>query len=603
MIMKRFSKFITPMLAAALMCGLSSCEDLKFGNDFLDKPVTEDVTMEDVYSSKVYAEQALAYVYKQLPDGLCMRGWSTSMMDIVESMTDLNNSSRTWGQMAGGWYAGSISAASSDDKFPVSFSTGGYWTGVRAAWLFIENVDSVPDMTDEEKLIRKSEAYGLMSVWYTDMFRAWGGLPLVKKAYSAADPTDDLARATLEETLEFIIDIMDTAIEGLPWTVASTADDGRITKAAIMALKTRLLLFAASPLFNNTSPYMEGEASDMRLTWFGGYDAQRWQDTVDACAEFISALDTNGYYMMVDGLNERARDDYDDAYFTRGTTECLISCRYVATYPSGIWASNGNWYQQCSYGIANTTLNYVDMFDFTDGTEFDWDNPDHRAHPFFAADGTPRRDPRLYESVNVVGDEYQGGYCDSWIGGAERANSNQIGTKFASGFCMRKFHHDVTNTNSQPYSWPYLRLPEAYLNYAEALNEVYGGPTALAYEMINKVRARVDMPALSGLDYESFKEAVLKERCLEFGYEHIRYYDMNRHMMEDVYRKDLYGLDTTLPTGVSAYSHDIELVYEIVPISGVERVWKTSWSNKYYLQPFPNDEVNKDYGLTQNPGW
>ena len=116
--------------------------------------------------------------------------------------------------------------------------------------------------------------------------------------------------------------------------------------------------------------------------------------------------------------------------------------------------------------------------------------------------------------------------------------------------------------------------------------------------MVNDVRARVGLSEIpSGMNKATFREAVLREKALELGYEEVRWFDLVRHNREADFTKTLYGLrskgnDLNNPTGFT---------FEKVTLAG--RYWQEKWDKKWYLAPIPQNEINKKYGMTQNPGW
>lgn len=147
-------------IAAMLLLSTGACEDFKFGNAFLDKPFTTDITIDTVYAHKVYAEQALAEVYRSLPDYLPSGGrlcWG-----ILEGMTDLGDAIKPNGIRS--YYTGNVSSSTGDMPYILYEGTSSPsfgmspMTGIRKAYIFLENVDRVPDMTEREKSIRKAEA-------------------------------------------------------------------------------------------------------------------------------------------------------------------------------------------------------------------------------------------------------------------------------------------------------------------------------------------------------------------------------------------------------------------------------------------------------------
>lgn len=579
-----------------LVIVFTSCEDIRFGDAFLEKAQSEEINLDTVFSRKLYAEQALSQVYTSLPYGLLTgtgAGNNKLNLDLLECLTDLNTTMLTYGSGTQEFYSGSMTSSSKEVNFKYSFIGQGGWKGIRDAYIFINNIDRVPDMTNEEKNLRKAEAKMIIAIHYAEMFRHFGGLPLVDRAYAPSEEPD-LKRMTAQQTLDYITSLLDEVAQVLPWKIANPVeDDGRMTAAGAMGLKIRILLFAASPLFNDNVPFLEGRASDEELVWFGNKDNNRWQSVVNACEVFFNRMNAEGGYLLVNNTGN-AREDFRKAYYERNNQEVLISHRKGYKRENVLNA----FFEHVGYGIGNTTLDYVDMFPMADGTDFNWNNPIHSQYPFFDALGNPVRDPRLYETVLINGDDYQGRKAELWVGGRERPLDNRTQSIAATGFVMRKFRLDVQSAAGTVVHWPYLRLPEVFLSYAEALNEVNGGPNALAYDMIDRTRDRVGVGRVPrGLSQSEFREAILRERALEFGYEEIRHFDMIRWKREDLFRKQLKGL--AIFSGDNAGGN---LTYEAFEIPQT-RDWQNRWNTKWYITPIHIDEINKGYGLIQNPGW
>ena len=120
-----------------------------------------------------------------------------------------------------------------------------------------------------------------------------------------------------------------------------------------------------------------------------------------------------------------------------------------------------------------------------------------------------------------------------------------------------------------------------------------------AYDYINLVRSRVDMPDIDKNKYpqgEALLNAILQERAVEFGFEEVRYFDINRRMRKDLLETPRFRLKT--------YKNDETFRYERTnDVKQPTRGWVERWSNRYYLLPLAVDEINKKYGLVQNPGW
>lgn len=614
--MKSIKKILRTAFFAVTLFGIVSCEDLAFGDDFLHKPPGSDVTIDTIYSTAEYARRIMWKSYQYLPYGIETSGYWTQMwLGTIEGLTDLNYDNVGYSGVMKVYYSGSYNASIEDTprgtymatKMRFNNNESNVWTGIRHAWLTYENIDRVPDMDAAEKARLKAEAKMVVAVYYSHMLRHYGGLPIVDHAFEAED-INLPARATLQETVDFIIGLLDYAIATpeFPWRI-SDADlgnwDGRMTKAGAMALKTRVLLFVASPLFNSDTPYAQGEASTKLMTWFGNYDKNRWKDAIDACEAFFKALSTNGYYRLVQGSDRGGdvREAFTSAYYDRGTTETLISSR------RNIFSQSNNSIMSNSirWGGYNPTKEYFDMFQMADGTEFDWNNPVHAKNPFI------NRDPRLNETFILDGDRFNGTIANltkeyskdpvNYPKGSHYEAGNMHVLSLGTGLACRKWGLDRNSAwSSRPIQWPFMRLAEVYYNYAEALNEYNGAPTGEAYTAVNTVRARVGLPALSGMNQQQFRDALLRERACEFGYEEVRFFDLIRWKLYSVFEKPLHGLDVHKHKDTKEYKF---VVTELAKAKYPRAWWTSGFDPKWSLSAFPSKEVNKGYGLVQNSGW
>lgn len=599
--MKNYQKYIGCL--SLLLCGvLAGCEDIKFGEKFLDKPLSNELNIDSVFNKKIYAEQALAEVYHSLPDFLPMQG--RMGYGVLEILTDLADWTK---KGAPKFYTGTVDGTSVFlEHLPYRLDVDGRTVGVgpvygiRRAYVYLENVDRVPDMTAEEKAVGKAEAKVLIAYHYTQMLRYYGGMPWIDHAYKASDDMK-MPRMTVQETVDKIVSLLDEAASVLPWEV-DAAEDGRVTAAAALALKSRVLQFAASPLFNADKPYMEGEAAARHFVWYGGYSADRWQKALDAGQEFLKKnKEYADAYRLVNTGNPR--EDFVAGYFERNNKETLISSRRFTTYMTGKTP-----FAQIRYGVASPTLTYVDMFQMNDGTEFDWNNKNHKDFPFFDNNGKPRRDIRLYETVAVNQDKFKGSQKVEIYVGAKQAPYNS-GKMSYNGFAMRKFIRNFNDeVNGKFYTCPLLRLPEVYLNIAEAMNELGKASVAdasgrTAYDYVNLIRKRAGMPSITSASVppgETLREAILRERAVEFGYEEVRYFDLIRWKRSDVFTKQLSRLIIKkAPKNPDKFSYEIST--EMAETRQYAKPDK--WNNKYFLLPLPVNEINKKYGLIQNPGW
>ena len=656
------TQFLKIIAFICVFVGMISCSDLKFGDRFLEKAPGTDVTLDTIFTSRLYADRALTAAYATLRCGLIVHmnngeyyefqspgnklGW-----DSLDAITDIIHSHCTWGGVYGMYYPGNYSAETENGngstKFGYNPTEEAAWTGIRRAYLYINNVDRVPDMSDEEKRIRKGECYMIIAAQYHEMLRHIGGVPILRDAVDAANQSEvDFSRKTFQETLDFILETCDKAAEMLPWTVSAT-DDGRFNRAAALALKVRVLLLAASPMFNATSPYLEpagisranegkvAEADVPLMTWLGDYRQERWQAVVDACEEFLRENERSAEpYRLVEATSpdfENYRLAFSKCYADRHNGEIIMGTgRTMRTYGDMYHRMyygpsydnyNGVINDGRGYGGGCITLNFVDMFPSAAGERAyyrDWIAAHgHRGtlsdNPFVG------RDPRLYETVMIVGDHFRDRVAEMWIDGQER--STETNPRAITGFCLRKFLWDYTAStfHDKPANYAYIRLPEIYLAYAEALNET--GRSAEAYEWLNKTRRRVGLPDMTpalvsrlhaGEALPSYaecslqgdpvlREEILDERAREFCFEEVRWFDVIRWKREDIFKKTLYGITMRVVSG-SVEGGDLVLDFSD-PEEQPVRYWKNNFSPKWYLSALPSNEVNKGYGLIQNPGW
>ena len=156
-----------------------------------------------------------------------------------------------------------------------------------------------------EKTRLKAEAKCIIASRYFDMFRHYGGLPIAKQSFDGTESAYELPRATVEETVNFMVGLLDEAAPNLPW-VLDEADrsnwDGRFTKAGAMGLKCKILAFAASPLFNSATPYSttgDQTSNEKHQSWYGSYKPELWTQCLQACKAFFDAMTANGYYQLV----------------------------------------------------------------------------------------------------------------------------------------------------------------------------------------------------------------------------------------------------------------------------------------------------------------
>ena len=265
--------FIILFLGICTFFSITSCVDrLAIGDAFLEKSPGVDVNIDTIFNNAEYTRNFLWSAYGQLyctyTNGNMMNGAP------IDVLSDSYHCYCSWGGPIQSYYPGSLTEGAQDTedsnyqgKFSYSTRSVGSDAGgrvsiyetVRKCWQIIENVDRVPDMDDLEKSRIRGEAYTIMASRYFDAFRNFGGLCLARKAFEVGESFTE-GRATAKQTVEFIDSLIVCAIEepGFIWNIPNNDIgqwSGRLTRASARALRAKVWMFAASPLFNSPQPY------------------------------------------------------------------------------------------------------------------------------------------------------------------------------------------------------------------------------------------------------------------------------------------------------------------------------------------------------------
>lgn len=650
--MKTINKWFLTLIAGLVIINFSCVDELKFGDAFLEKAPGGSVTKDTVFNNAEYTRQFLVGIYSLQYYGLPFGTndefpyMHTGWVGKFENLSDCWHCSWDGQSIQTRYYTGLHNSGYGIRQEKFEYTRMNVWEAIRFSWLLMENIDGVPNMEQAEKDKMKAEAKCLIAARYWDMFRHYGGIPIIKSSFEGTETEYNTPRATVEETVDFMIGLLDEAIKVLPWQVTVPANEiGRWTKAGAMGLKTSILLFAASPLFNDNVPYSTASPQDAvenKNVWYGGYKPELWTRCLTACEEFFTALKSNGQYELLQANGNRPSDyrlAFRKAYFRLTSPEVLHSTR-VQTYEGSRFNSSTyvwhSWQKNNNRMAYNPTQEYVEMFPWADGTPFDWNKAEkeEKLNEMFikrtkdpSAGVELTRDPRLYETAIVNGlpktldwttGNMSGNPYELWVGGydAKQAPESETG-RFATGYALMKYYLE-DDAGNQDTHWSYLRLAEVYLNYAEAL--CHSGRLTEAIQFVDELRSRVGMKGLVACnpdknltsDKEALLAEILRERACELGMEDSRFFDMIRYKMKDRFEEQLHMLKITrVDKDGQWFGSDKdsgipwpEFKFEKRPIGTPKRVWwSDGFDSKWYLSPFPLSELNKKYGLVQNPGW
>lgn len=405
---------------------------------------------------------------------------------------------------------------------------GHYYTAIRKANTFLANVERIPFPDDATRSKMLGEVYFLRAFYYTELIKRFGGMPILTEN-DLFVPGDDLKRPrdTYRDCFAFIMDDLKRAIEMLPVTV-NTNEYGRATKGAAMALKSRFLLFSASPLFSNKTGVfgMGGTVDD----WYEKDGKSWWAKAAEAAKAVIELRDENGelaYELYQTGAANKA-DDYEQLFFKRrehGNKEIIFHKHEgpvgIGSDEINVWLPGGNKFG--GNGSVQPTQNFVDLFEMANGRYIDEDGSGYdEAEPY------KNRDPRFYKTIIFHGSTWHGIKMDM----STTSDLFDPGT-FLTGYFVRKYVPEEVRLNSTVtayHNWIYFRLAEMYLNYAEALNEAEG-PTQQVRDAVNTVRVRsgvVNLPVALSNDKKSMRKRIQRERAIELSFEEHRWWDARR---------------------------------------------------------------------------
>ena len=559
----KFFRYVFVSMAVGSAFTLCSC------NDFLDREEDSFIDKTATFDSYNRTKQYLTYAYSLLPEGLNRFSGDALLGAATDDACFAIESSNIQQFNNGSW-----NALSNPDNV-----WDRYFAGIAKCCTLLENSNHVNldisrldpakrvEYENNLKDIRmwRAEAHFLRAYFNFELLKRYGPIPIIKSTLDINKDYSDTPRPTMKEVVEFIANDCDMAADSLELTPWRNMNDafGRATKGAALALKSRLLLYAASPLYVDFGDIDEANKPS---------DATLWKAAADAAK---AVIDLNQYELA---------SAYDDLFKNDFQNKEYI---FVRRYPSNSDFEKSNF--PVSYGGkggTNPSQNLIDDYEMLDGTAFDWNDPVKAAHPF------ENRDERLLATVLMNGVLFKGKRIATYPGGAD-AMPNPNATK--TGYYLRKFLNENVNIQtgggSDGHVVPLFRLAEIYLNYAEALNEYDPtNPDIAVY--LNKIRERVSLPDVpSGLTQEQMRTLIHHERRVELAFEEHRFWDVRRwKVASSTLGAPVKGVKITQDdAGNFTYS----------PVQVEQRVFQP----KMYWYPIPQSEVLKLHHWEQNKGW
>ncbi|WP_298734601.1 RagB/SusD family nutrient uptake outer membrane protein [uncultured Chitinophaga sp.] len=502
------------------------------------------------------------------------------------------------------------------------------YTRIRACNKLFTKIDGVPFDDNNVRDRLKGETFFLRAYFYHQLVRGYGGVPLVDKVYALGETDYTIARGTFEECVNFIVKDCDSAFYYLQGKTGLSVK-GRATDIAALALKSRILVYAASdlhdvPTAKSKSAVIAGFSNPELLGYTSGNRTERWQK---AKAAAKAVIDMGGLSLQSPNpASAKEATANIQGMFLIDNSETIFS-RYFLNdkdEPGGnIGLYNGpNGYHNWA---GNTpTQQFVDDYEMADGTPFDWNNPAHKAHPYL------NRDPRFYATILYDGagwrkrpadvqakdpfNQVQTGKYEVSAGGGKaavvgldtRQSPIENWNGSFTGYYFKKFIDTTVDAQfyNQQVPYPFLRYTEVVLNYIEACIEL--GEEQEARNWLNQIRRRAFMPEITASGPE-LRDRYRHEREIEMALEEQRFYDVRRWMIpQNTVGRPLRGINitATLKDGktVPIYRYDTASYnYTYIPIT--LEAEKRLWLDKMYFMPLQRDEINRNNKLVQNPGY
>lgn len=540
------------ILLAFSLFFISSC-----AKDVLDKSPTDRFSDEAVWKDGNLIEQFVNNTYRVLPTGQDYL-WRrlTNVTDELFRGSGSSNFINT----------GNITPSQMGN---LDFWTGGnglnYWTPITKCNIFLGNIDAAP-VDEEMKKRMKGEMIFLRAYSYFRLVAFYGGVPLITKPFGLTEDFQ-VPRNSYDECMSFVISELDAAADLLPLTY-SDEDLGRVTKGAALAVKSRALLYMASPLNNPTN------------------STEKWQLAADASK---AVIDLNLYSLY---------PDYKDLFLKKNSynSEVIWSRPYnyaaspepsaveLEQYPNGYggFGNDGAPYQ-----------NVIDEFETATG-KLPKDDPAYDPQNPYV-----NRDPRFYDMILYDGAPFKGRDVETFIPGGLDSREGPVGSWNATktGYYLRKFVDESITNPSEPNQgnspWIYFRYAEVLLNYAETLYFLGDEPGCRDY--INMVRSRpgVNMPPVTESG-DALLTRLQHERQIELYCEEHRWFDVRRWKIAPVVLNKLpkrMDIVKDLNTGTKTYAINTIESFTFV------------FTDKNYLVPIPQAEIDKNPLLIQNPGY
>ncbi|WP_316793668.1 RagB/SusD family nutrient uptake outer membrane protein [Pedobacter frigoris] len=583
---------------------------------YLDVVPDERPTEKDIFRDVLAAEGVLYSCYAAIPSPRNTSG-GIDLLTSDEIATPFEH------EAASQFPRGNYSASS-----PVISYWNSLYKGIRQCYILINGVDGTPGLDEETKTRYKAEAKFLIGYYHSLLMKLYGPIIIQNSISDVNMPAKDFpVRSSYDECINFVVGILDEAAVNLPPAPLATTEVGRATSVIAKAVKSRLLLYAASPLFNGgggmaSSFYADFKNLDGKSLISTTYNKEKWKRAADATKEAIAAAEANGFVLYKNSTYTAStlplnpvEKDLRFTFVDKNTNEVI----WASTVPEGTYSIqylSGPFVSNAAGGAAAPSLAIVEQFYTKNGLPIDKDPAYNYAGRYGTSTGPDGvtmnlnlgREPRFNAWIAYHNSKYEiiRGTAKEVVVKFRKNDANGIQTRSTdystTGYLNKKGVHPlITQTTlgvNQQYPFPFIRLAELYLNYAEALIE-YGEDLNLAKTYLDKVRERAGIPTVDASwapigganTQEILRSVVRQERTIELYFEGHRFWDLRRWM-------------TAEPFGVKVKGMNVQGITDADFFKVTELVFPRSFRvPANYLMPIPQTEINKNEALVQNPGY
>ncbi|QJB39442.1 RagB/SusD family nutrient uptake outer membrane protein [Chitinophaga oryzae] len=558
-----------------LFCVLATLTFSACKKGYLDRAATTQQQDQDIFTNFAMTDQVVNNLYSRLRGAYTYLG-GYSMSSGTDEAKDASNWMASMSFNNGSW---------SGNNNPIGNTWRDNYVAIRQANAILEGVAKykTPDDANNPGALnnRIGEVYFLRAYYLAELVRQFGGVIIVTKTIDQNDNAAlNQSRSPYDACISQILADCDEAIKRLPLNYPST-QLGRVTKGACLALKARMLLYSASPLWAIAGK--NGFLADISSNNTAS-DPEKWRKAAAAAKAVIDLTAAQGgaAYRLESTLADR---------LTMFTSNTLLSPEVIwvrmkeanQDYDRYLFPYGSNGWSGCS-----PTQNLVDDYEMANGLPIT--DP---ASGYDPAKPYTGRDARFYTDISYNGAPWKGRKIETFERGKDEQSTQTDHTR--TGYSCRKLANESITINQGPGRDVHgilFRLAEFYLSYAEALNEYDPGNADIA-KYINLIRARAGQPPLpAGLNQAEMRKRIRNERRIELSFENHRFWDVRRWKIAENTEKTIWGMrpiaDAAAPDGYRYEKFKVE-----------DRLWR----NAMYVIPITTDETLRNTQLKQNEGW